>query len=275
LDYLSNPDSDHSSNVFLSGERSISIGGRNRHWLRTWVGRAQLLVAGVGDDVAPIVLLSELRDMVRELPDDMELPGQLVMHGLALRLLGQIAVRGGIARRPDIAAAFVDLASHGRDGWYHELQRLIKRCTDALEPAATLSNPPAHRMTVAKVINAIDTRYTQYNLTLARLAREAGLSACHLSRILNQQTGRGFVDQLHDRRVAAAQQLLDKSSLSIKEIASAVGYRSMTQLGRHYKRRFDVTPAAARAMAARVGDDEKQIHRVRRAQKLTTDNKIC
>jgi AraC-like DNA-binding protein len=247
----------------------MSISGRNRHWLRTWVGRAQLLIEGVADNVAPIVLLSELRDMVRELPDDIDLSGQLAMHGLAGRLLGQIAVHGGIARRTDIAAAFVDFASHGHDGWYHELQRLIKRCTDALGPAATLSDPPAHRMTVGKVIDAIETRYAQYNLTLARLAREAGLSVCHLSRILNQQTGRGFVDHLHDCRVAAAQQLLGQCKLSIKEIASAVGYRSMTQLGRHYKRPFGLTPAAARAMAAR--DDEKQIQR--RAASTKSDDR--
>jgi len=92
----------------------------------------------------------------------------------------------------------------------------------------------------------IECRYSEPDLCLAHVARDARVSVYHLSRVIKLVTGRGFVAHVHARRTARARKLLAFSKLSIKEIASVVGYRSVTQLDRHYRRAYGVTPSATR-----------------------------
>jgi AraC-like DNA-binding protein len=75
------------------------------------------------------------------------------------------------------------------------------------------------------------------------------LSDCRLTQLLKAVTGRSFGAHLHHRRIAAARTLLTDSALSIKEVASRVGYQSTTQLDRHFKRITHSLPSAYRAAA--------------------------
>jgi AraC family transcriptional regulator len=83
-------------------------------------------------------------------------------------------------------------------------------------------------------------------LSLPVIAEDTGLSMFHLARLVKRTTGHSVAAHIHRSRVALSRNLLHQASLSIKEIAAAVGYDSSTQFGRHFKRLEGMTPRAFR-----------------------------
>jgi two-component system response regulator YesN len=129
---------------------------------------------------------------------------------------------------------------------------------------------------VRRIVAAIDEHYREPTLQLADVARHVNLSPCYLCRLLKEVTGRGFVAHLHARRVVAARELLEQPALSVKEIAMSVGYKSLTQLGRHYKETYGVTPSSTRDRFMQGPADHLHTNRERsdRSQELMPNRKI-
>src|SRR6202051_1029245 len=79
------------------------------------------------------------------------------------------------------------------------------------------------------------------DLSVERLADRIGMSARHFSRVCQRETNMHpgqFVDRM---RVEAAQQMIDSSSMGLKEIADACGFRSADSMRRTVFRVFDIT----------------------------------
>ena len=110
-----------------------------------------------------------------------------------------------------------------------------------------------------EVLRALDRQIRDPQLHLERLASQMNVSASYLSRLIKKMTGRGFLAHVRVRRVAIARAMLLQSRLSIKEIAAAVGYSSVTQLGRHFRRATGVPPSAIRLINARRAASTDQI----------------
>ena len=68
-------------------------------------------------------------------------------------------------------------------------------------------------------------------------------------RVLDLCCGPGVVTAAA-HRIAAAEQLLKGTALSMKEIAGAVGYRHPSEFTRHFKKVWTETPVAFRAKLA-------------------------
>ncbi len=98
----------------------------------------------------------------------------------------------------------------------------------------------------------LDRHFANPRFGLRVVAGRAALSDCRLTQLLKSATGRSFGTHLHHRRIAAARRLLTDSALSIKEVASRVGYQSTTQLDRHFKKITHSLPSAYRAAARRL-----------------------
>ncbi len=99
----------------------------------------------------------------------------------------------------------------------------------------------------------LDRRYAEPRLALRDVALAANVSLSQTARLLKRQTGRGFVAHLHERRLAAARGYLTGTTLSIKEIADRVGYKSASELGRHFRRSCGRTPREYRSARAFTG----------------------
>jgi transcriptional regulator GlxA family with amidase domain len=79
------------------------------------------------------------------------------------------------------------------------------------------------------------------DLTVEKLAERIGMSARHFSRVCLRETKMNpgqFVDRM---RVEAAQQLIDSSSMGLKEIAEACGFNSADSMRRTFLRVLGVT----------------------------------
>jgi AraC-like DNA-binding protein len=83
-------------------------------------------------------------------------------------------------------------------------------------------------------------------LSLKKVAKAVSISANHLSEKFKQVTGVNFVDYIARTRFEKACDLLRNSNLRISEIAFAVGFQSLSQFNRVFKRLAGESPSAYR-----------------------------
>lgn len=99
---------------------------------------------------------------------------------------------------------------------------------------------------LSAALEKIESDYSDPALCAAALARHVGVSQWHLGRHLVRATGHGVRWHINEARVQASRKLLDSTQLSIKEIAAQVGYKSSSELGRHFRQSVGVTPSELR-----------------------------
>ena len=81
---------------------------------------------------------------------------------------------------------------------------------------------------------------------VADLARLAGYSVDHFSRVFLQVTGHRPQAYVIDAKLERARQLLSESALAIGEIAEALGYRDIFFFSRQFRQRMGCSPTAYR-----------------------------
>lgn len=94
-----------------------------------------------------------------------------------------------------------------------------------------------------RVLEYIDERVGE-EMTLDALARVAGLSVFHFSRVFRQSTGRSPFQYVTEARVRHAKKLLLQPFARIGDIALDCGFCDQAHLTRHFKRVVGMTPAA-------------------------------
>jgi len=96
---------------------------------------------------------------------------------------------------------------------------------------------------INRAIDLIDRQIDQ-DLSLARLARVAGISPFHFHRIFSALTGESVHALTTRRRLERALALTQRGARpQWKAVAAAVGYRSPDVFARAFKRQFGCTPA--------------------------------
>jgi len=88
-------------------------------------------------------------------------------------------------------------------------------------------------------------------LSLADVARASGASVYHFCKVFHKATGLKFSDYLARLRLEDARSRLLNPSLRISEIAYDVGFRSLTQFNRRFRRVFGQSPTEFRARLVR------------------------
>lgn len=85
---------------------------------------------------------------------------------------------------------------------------------------------------IEKVLERIHIHYTDKNLRLNQLAAAANLSADHFGRLFKQELGTSPVKYLTQYRITRARELIQRGNLSVKEVASEVGFRDPLHFSR-------------------------------------------
>jgi AraC-like DNA-binding protein len=83
-------------------------------------------------------------------------------------------------------------------------------------------------------------------LTVAEIARQAGLSVTHFSRLFRQHTGFAPMDYFIHLKMQRACRFLTLTPLSVKEIASRIGYEDPYYFSRLFRKVMGVPPAEYR-----------------------------
>jgi len=104
------------------------------------------------------------------------------------------------------------------------------------------SEPPL----VVKAREYIDRHKTE-ELSLADVAKAAGASVFHFCKVFHKATGLKFTDYVARVRLEEARNRLVNPNLRVSEIAYDVGFQSLTQFNRTFKRVFGQSPTEFRA----------------------------
>ena len=86
--------------------------------------------------------------------------------------------------------------------------------------------------------------------SLAALARVAGASDRHLSRLFHEHVGMGIPEYRNRLRVAYAQELLRETRIDMEHVAEQAGFNSTRQLRRAWHRLHKTPPREARAVGS-------------------------
>ena len=101
-------------------------------------------------------------------------------------------------------------------------------------------HPAVHR--VQDAITADPTK----SWTLHALARIAGASSRHLTRLFQEYAGISITDYKNGLRVALARELITQTSLDMEQVAERAGFGSTRQMRRAWGRLYDFAPSEAR-----------------------------
>src|SRR6266700_3549583 len=88
--------------------------------------------------------------------------------------------------------------------------------------------------------------YSDDELSLTKVAKFSNISGNHLSEKFKEVTGINFVDYVARIRVGKARDLLQNPNLRISEIAFAVGFQSLSQFNRVFKKLTRKSPTQFR-----------------------------
>lgn len=87
-------------------------------------------------------------------------------------------------------------------------------------------------------------------LNIPDVARAAGVSHTHLTRLFREDTGRTVVGYIRHRRMERARHLLIASTLAIPAIAAAVGIGDLQAFNKSCRRELGASPRAVRQAAS-------------------------
>jgi AraC-like DNA-binding protein len=113
----------------------------------------------------------------------------------------------------------------------------------------------AEPVEIWKARNFIDEHFEE-ELSLPRVAKAVNVSANHLSEKFKQVTGVNFVEYIARTRFEKARGLLLDSNLRVSEIAFAVGFQSLSQFNRVFKKLSGKSPTEYRAARAKRRDTD-------------------
>lgn len=80
-------------------------------------------------------------------------------------------------------------------------------------------------------------------ITLEKLAQDQFLSPTYLSKIFKEATGVSPINYLIEIRLKRAKDMLKNDNLTIKEVASAVGYQDAYHFSKSFKKLYGVSPS--------------------------------
>ena len=128
---------------------------------------------------------------------------------------------------------------------YNAIVRLLTFFADqlsALSNQLVTEKNNAEPPLVLKAREYIDKHKTE-ELSLANVAKAAGASVFHFCKVFHKTTGLKFTDYVARVRLEDARTRLLNPNLRISEIAYDVGFQSLTQFNRTFKRVFGQSPS--------------------------------
>ena len=131
-----------------------------------------------------------------------------------------------------------------------------------------------------RVRDRMDREYAQ-PLDVDKLARDAGMSAGHLSREFRQAYGESPYSYLMTRRIERAMSLLRRGDLSVTDVCFTVGCSSLGTFSTRFTELVGVSPSVYRTQNADGAADlpaciEKQVTRlIRNREARTTEPELA
>jgi AraC-like DNA-binding protein len=104
-----------------------------------------------------------------------------------------------------------------------------------------IETPTYNSRRIEKIMTFLNNNFSE-NITLADVAKIAGMAEVSLSRFFKFRTGKTFIDTLNEVRLGHASRMLIDTTNSINEVAYKCGFNNMSNFNRIFKKKKDSTP---------------------------------
>lgn len=98
------------------------------------------------------------------------------------------------------------------------------------------------KLTIEAIKNIINMNYCDYSFSLQLLADEFGVSLSYLSQYFKDKTDSTILDYITSLKMNKAKELLETTSLTLKDVAEQVGYINVSSFIRRFKQVTGTTP---------------------------------
>jgi transcriptional regulator GlxA family with amidase domain len=161
---------------------------------------------------------------------------------------GSVWTSAGVTAGIDLALALVedDLGPDLARDVARWLVVFVQRPGGQAQFSSHVAVPAPRRGEVRQVLDAIAADPSA-DLSVAALARRAGLSERHLARMFRAETGTTVGEHVEAVRVDAARRLLESDDTAIGVVARRCGFGTVETFHRAFKRRTGITPGEHRA----------------------------
>ena len=133
----------------------------------------------------------------------------------------------------------------------HDLS--ISRNFKTLSDVSFNSEMPSYNSRrIEKIMEYLNNNFSE-NVTLAEVAKIAGMAEVSLSRFFKFRTGKTFIDTLNEVRLGNTARMLIDTTNSINEIAYKCGFNNMSNFNRIFKKKKECTPKEFRQTYASSG----------------------
>jgi AraC-like DNA-binding protein len=113
------------------------------------------------------------------------------------------------------------------------------------EHAAAARRRGLRAVRLKAVLMILQQRFAEPDFSAQKLAAAAGLSERYVNELLHE-AGASFTVRLNELRLRKAADLLTHSQSRISDIAFDCGFNDLSYFNRCFRRRFGLTPSAAR-----------------------------
>lgn len=97
---------------------------------------------------------------------------------------------------------------------------------------------------IQNAIKFVEDKISDADFSVEDLSRELGMSRVHLYKKLLSLTGKAPLEFIRTIRLQRAAQLLEKSQLTVSEVAYKVGFNSPKYFAKYFKDEFGMLPSA-------------------------------
>lgn len=140
------------------------------------------------------------------------------------------------------------LAGISRRGGHKRLNYSTKVKKEFEYTSRIIPETPSEKDSILKrFIETVESSLDSSNLTIEQVARNLGTSRAQLFRKIKAESGRTPNDLIKEIRLRKADILLKSTSLSVSEIAYAVGFSSPSYFSKCYKKQFGTVPSQTKA----------------------------
>ena len=147
-----------------------------------------------------------------------------------------------------------DVVYEPTDIWYFQnigdLTELKYRILEIIKNNYDLTNKiktDKNVQIMKKIKEIIDDSYSDYNLSVAMISNNLGLTPGYLTGLFKESYGISIGSYIEEVRLTVSNSLLSNNRMSISEIANECGYKNMNTFYKAFKRFFGVSPTEKRA----------------------------
>lgn len=144
----------------------------------------------------------------------------------------------------EIYQKFMDEQKHGIG--YPQLREFIRECCSVIEESRDTGNAKRIVETIKKYIQ---NNLQDEELDLHKVSEQVMFSESYVKQVFRRETGEAFKDYVIRLRLERAKELLEKSSMSVREISEMCGYKNQRYFASSFKQHHGISPTEFREKA--------------------------